>query len=85
MVPLDEQNNVLLVRQYRKPAEAQLLEIPAGGIEPGEEAEEAVVRELQEEIRLHRGHAASPVQLLDRPWLDYRVHVRLRCHRPEES
>ena len=31
MVPLDEQGNVLMVRQFRKPAEAELLEVPAGG------------------------------------------------------
>lgn len=51
VVPLDDQNNVLLVRQYRKPVEAQLLEVPAGGIESGEDVEEAVLRELQEEIK----------------------------------
>jgi len=50
VVPIDNENNVLLVRQYRKPAEAQLLEVPAGGIEPGENVEDAVLRELQEEI-----------------------------------
>jgi ADP-ribose pyrophosphatase len=41
--------NVLLVRQYRKPPEKELLEIPAGGIDPGETPEEAVKREMQEE------------------------------------
>ena len=55
VVPIDNQNNVLLVRQYRKPAEAQLLEVPAGGIEPGENVEDAVLRELQEEISFTSG------------------------------
>ncbi len=36
MVPVDDNGNVLLVKQYRKPVEAQLLEVPAGGIEEGE-------------------------------------------------
>lgn len=55
VVPIDDQNNVLLVRQYRKPAEAHLLEVPAGGIEPGENVEEAVLRELQEEVSFTAG------------------------------
>ncbi len=49
IVPLDEANNVLMVRQYRKPAEEVLLEVPAGGVEAEEVWEEAVLRELQEE------------------------------------
>ena len=55
MVPLDGQGNVLMVRQYRKPPEVQLLEVPAGGMEPGEEPQEAVLRELQEEIGFTAG------------------------------
>lgn len=50
VVVLDGEENVLLVRQFRKPVEKVLLEIPAGGIAPGEDAEECVQRELQEEI-----------------------------------
>ncbi|MEE9199461.1 MAG: NUDIX hydrolase, partial [Dehalococcoidia bacterium] len=42
-------DNVIFVRQYRKPAEEMLLEIPAGGIEPGEEPADAAQRELREE------------------------------------
>ena len=50
IVPIDNDGNVVLVRQYRKPAEDALLEVPAGGVEDGEISEEAVLRELQEEI-----------------------------------
>lgn len=50
VVVMDAEDNVLLVRQYRKAVEKFLLEIPAGGIDPGESAEECVRRELQEEI-----------------------------------
>lgn len=49
VVAVDEDDNVLLVRQYRKAIEKELLELPAGGIDPGETPEEAVVREMQEE------------------------------------
>ena len=49
IVAVDANSNVLLVKQFRKPVEKELLEIPAGGIEPGEDPETAVCRELQEE------------------------------------
>lgn len=65
MVPVDNNGNVLLVRQYRKPAEAQLLEVPAGGIEEGETAEEAVLRELQEEV----GFSAGTLKRLGGYWV----------------
>jgi len=50
VVALDEQDNVLLVRQFRHAVDRFLLEIPAGGIDPGEEPIDSVRRELQEEI-----------------------------------
>ena len=50
VVATDEQDNVLLVRQFRHPVDRFLLEIPAGGINPGEEPLDSVRRELQEEI-----------------------------------
>jgi ADP-ribose pyrophosphatase len=65
IVPIDEQGNILLVRQYRKPVEMDLLEVPAGGIEEGEVPEEAVQRELQEEI----GYTAGNLQHLSSFWL----------------
>lgn len=49
-VVLDDQHNVLLVRQFRYPVGRFLLEIPAGGIDDGEEPQDCVRRELQEEI-----------------------------------
>ena len=65
VVPLDEKSNILMVRQYRKPLESQLLEVPAGGIEAGESPEETVVRELQEEV----GFIARDIKLLSSFWL----------------
>ena len=49
IVAIDADDNVLLVSQFRKPVEKELLEIPAGGIEPGEDPEATVRRELREE------------------------------------
>jgi ADP-ribose pyrophosphatase len=50
VVPVDDNGEIWLVRQYRKAVGKELLEIPAGGIDPGEDPETAVKRELQEEI-----------------------------------
>jgi ADP-ribose pyrophosphatase len=50
VVVLDDRDNVVLVRQYRRAADKMLLEIPAGCVEPGEALEDCVKRELQEEI-----------------------------------
>jgi len=49
VVAVDDKNNVLLVSQFREAVEKELLEIPAGGIDPGEDVETAVKREMQEE------------------------------------
>ena len=46
-VPVDAKGNILLVEQYRLPTKKILLELPAGGVEPGEDVEAAVRRELQ--------------------------------------
>ena len=49
VIPVDAGDNILLVKQYRTPIGKELLEIPAGGIEPGEDPEAATRREMQEE------------------------------------
>jgi ADP-ribose pyrophosphatase len=49
IVALDAADNILLVKQFRKPVEKELMEIPAGGIDPGESPEDAVRREMREE------------------------------------
>ena len=46
---LTEQNEVLLVRQFRYPYKEVLLELPAGKLEPGEIPLEAAKREQKEE------------------------------------
>jgi ADP-ribose pyrophosphatase len=48
IVAIDDED-VLLVNQFRKPVEKELLEIPAGGIESEEDPVATVRRELREE------------------------------------
>jgi ADP-ribose pyrophosphatase len=49
MLPVDEKDRVLLVHQFRLPAEQKLWEIPAGRLDPGETPLKAAKRELEEE------------------------------------
>ena len=55
LLPLDDAHNVWFVRQYRHPARQNLLELPAGTLNPGEQPELAANRELQEEIGMRAG------------------------------
>ena len=50
MVAVDDEGRIVMVKQFRRPVNKVLLEIPAGGVEDGEDPEECVRRELQEEI-----------------------------------
>jgi ADP-ribose pyrophosphatase len=49
MMAVDGNDRVLLVRQFRLPAEQELWELPAGRLDPGESVLEAAKRELREE------------------------------------
>jgi ADP-ribose pyrophosphatase len=49
VVAVDDDNRLIMERQFRTAVGKELLEIPAGGIEPGESPEEAVRREMREE------------------------------------
>ncbi|EAQ53753.1 MULTISPECIES: ADP compounds hydrolase NudE [Vibrio] len=50
MVPITEQGDILLVREYAAGTERYELGFPKGLIDPGEQPNEAAVRELKEEI-----------------------------------
>lgn len=56
IVPLDSDGNLWFVRQYRHPVGGNLLELPAGVIEPGESAEECAYREIREETGMAAGN-----------------------------
>lgn len=60
LVPLDAEDNVLLVRQYRHSVGQELLELPAGTLKTGEDPEVCAGRELQEEV----GMKANQIDLL---------------------
>lgn len=49
IIPVTEEGELILVKQYRKAVESSLLEIPAGKLEVNEEPKETALRELKEE------------------------------------
>jgi ADP-ribose pyrophosphatase len=49
MMAVDSKKRILLVRQYRLPADKYLWELPAGRLDPGEKPIQAAKRELAEE------------------------------------
>ena len=53
-------NKIILVKQFRKPIENTLLEIPAGKLELNEDRTSAAQRELEEET----GYIADDLQLI---------------------
>jgi ADP-ribose pyrophosphatase len=55
-IPVDDQGRVVLVRQYRHPVGEALWEVPAGILEKGESPEQAVRREVEEEVGRRAGH-----------------------------
>lgn len=60
IVPITEEDEVVLVRQYRPPLRMMELGLPAGLVEEGERPEEAARRELAEET----GHTGGGWELL---------------------
>ncbi len=55
ILPVDDDGNVYLVSQFRKPIEKTLLEAPAGKLAYGESHYDCGVRELKEETGLTAG------------------------------
>lgn len=60
VIIVNQENQLILVRQFRKALEEDLLEIPAGKMEKGECPEETVKREMNEEV----GYTCSDVKLI---------------------
>jgi len=52
IVPVEENGDIVLVRQYRPALGRHVWELPAGSLKPGENVEKAAGRECQEEIGL---------------------------------
>jgi len=55
IIPVDENGNLLLVRQYRHATSGELLELPAGTLDDEEDPEVCAAREIREETGMAAG------------------------------
>lgn len=53
ILPINEKNEIIFVKQYREAIDAVALELPAGRIEENEDPKDAAKRELEEETGIH--------------------------------
>jgi len=60
VIAMTEEGKIVLVEQYRKPLEKELVEIPAGKLEKGEDPEICAKRELEEET----GYGCDSLELV---------------------
>lgn len=61
IIALTDEKKLLLVRQYRKPLDRIIYEIPAGKLEPGEKPLDCAKRELEEETGF-KSESIKPLQ-----------------------
>jgi ADP-ribose diphosphatase len=78
MMAVDDHDRVLLVKQFRLPAQRELWELPAGRLDPGESPLQAAKRELREET----GYAAKEWTKIATFWaspgyVDEKMHLFL--------
>lgn len=62
IIPMDEDGKIIMVRQYRNAIDSYTLEIPAGGLNPGEDMKACAIRECEEETGYR---ALDAVHLID--------------------
>jgi ADP-ribose pyrophosphatase len=90
LIPITAEGDVILVRQYRHAIGRWLWELPAGSLDPGEEAEAAAIRECHEEINLVPGKVERLGALFPTPgYCDEEMiffkATALRAPRPDEQ
>ena len=77
-VPILDNGEIVLVRQFRYPTNSVLLELPAGKLEPGEQPEESLRRELIEEIGYQAGKIKHLISVWTSPgFTDEIIHLYL--------
>jgi ADP-ribose pyrophosphatase len=70
--------SIVLVRQHREPADRELIELPAGTLEDGEDPLESAQRELEEEVGLKGGRWRNLGTYFTSPgFLDEEMHLFL--------
>jgi len=85
-VPMLDNGSIIMVRQHRQAAGCPLLEIPAGSLNPGEDIDACVYRELAEEIKLSPGKVQKLFSMFVAPGYSCeQIHVYLARDFEEKS
>lgn len=67
VVAIDTDGSVVLIRQFRYPIAAEIIELPAGKLAPGEDPLECARRELREETGITAGSWEKLTAMLSTP------------------
>lgn len=75
-LPVHDDGRLVLVRQYRYAVNADVWEVPAGRLDPGETPEQGATRELEEEVGLRASRLEPLVSLYTTPgFCDEVIHI----------
>jgi len=78
VVPLTQDHDVLLIRQYRHAAGGWIVEVPAGKLDAGEDPAVCAARELEEEAGVRAGNLHRLGSILTTPgFTDEVIHLYL--------
>lgn len=81
VVPILDEGEVILVRQYRYPVESDLLEIPAGTLHPNEDPKACAIRELEEETGYRGGEISKIAECFVAPgYSTEKIQIYLAKH-----
>ncbi len=76
VVPLKEDQTVVMVRQYRHAVGGYIYEIPAGKLHPGEDPRDCALREVEEEIGYKVGTLEPLLSFFTTPgFTDEIIHI----------
>ena len=76
VLPIHENGDITLVRQFRIPVADHIYEVPAGTVDAGETPTECALREIQEETGLVAGELKKVCEFYVSPgFLDEKMHL----------
>jgi len=78
VVPLKDDQSVVMIRQYRHAVGGYIYEIPAGKLHPGEDPRECAIREVEEEVGYKVGALEPLLSFFTTPgFTDEIIHIYL--------